>query len=125
MEVAKLEDVCWLEIQAKFDSKKLTPGTLYQVSFIIKKDQNVNGWDEEVTLKLNCPDGTTQQLRRSFNEIKKKDKWIRVRVGEFLLSAQDTKELEVFLLETTGGKWKTGLYVKGVMIKPKEKLAHA
>lgn len=119
VEVANIRDLSWLKIQASFDTGKLTPGSLYQVSFVIKKDQNVNGWDEKVILQLNCPDGTTQQKYRSFEEIRK-DEWIKVRVGTFLVPQKDTKDLEVIMSETISGKSKTGLSVRGVIIEAKK-----
>lgn len=72
VEVADLKEVCWLDIRARFDTRKLTPGTLYKVAFVIKKSEIVNNWSKKVHLKLNCPDGTTQERKKSFVKIQKK-----------------------------------------------------
>ncbi|KAM7524677.1 hypothetical protein LguiA_014579 [Lonicera macranthoides] len=61
IDVAELLNVCWLDINGKFDTSKLTPGTLYEVVFVVMLRIISYGWEFPVNLRLIFPDGTKQE----------------------------------------------------------------
>ncbi|KAL5775462.1 hypothetical protein ACOSP7_013019 [Xanthoceras sorbifolium] len=119
VEVAELKDVCWLEINAKFDTTKLTPGTLYQVAFVVKMKNSSRGWDKKVNLRLRLPDGNTKGVEENLM-LQPKEEWINIPVDEFLVTPENTGELDISMDEYKDGKWKSGLIIKGVIIQPKK-----
>lgn len=118
-EVAELKRVCWLEVHGKFDTRKLSPGILYQVSFIIMLKDPAQGWELPVNVRLVLPGGKKQQHKENLME-KLRARWIEVPVGEFVASEKDGGEMEISMFEYEGGMWKQGLVIKGIAIKPKE-----
>ncbi|PON76584.1 Phloem protein [Parasponia andersonii] len=48
------------------------------------------------------------------------DGWIEVELGEFYYDGRQEGELEVSVLEVSGGNWKGGLIVQGIEIRPKK-----
>ncbi|KAK2634961.1 hypothetical protein Ddye_029753 [Dipteronia dyeriana] len=119
VDVAQLKNVCWLEIHAKFDTTKLTPGALYQVAFVIKMDESCYGWNHPVNVRLRLPDGTMKQHQQNFR-LKPKNEWIDIPVDEFTLTPQNTGEIDISMDEYEGGNWKSGLIIKAVTIQPKK-----
>jgi len=118
-EVAELKRVCWLEVHGKFDTRKLSPGIVYQVSFIIMLKDPAQGWELPVNVRLVLPGGKKQQHKENLME-KLRARWIEVLVGEFVASEKDGCEMEISMFEYEGGMWKQGLVIKGIAIKPKE-----
>jgi hypothetical protein len=45
--------------------------------------------------------------------------WIEISVGEFVASPKNTGEIEFSIYEHEDGKWKRGLVIKGIAIRPK------
>jgi hypothetical protein len=117
--VAELKRVCWLELHAKIDTRKLSPGILYLVSFIIMLKDPAQGWELPVNVRLALPGGKKQQHKESLME-KLRARWVEIPVGEFVASEKDGGEMEISMFEYEGGMWKQGLIIKGVAIKPKE-----
>ena len=117
--MAELNRVCWLEVHGKFDTRKLSPGILYQVSFIVMLKDPALGWEVPVNVRLVLPGGKKQQRKENLIE-KLRVRWIEIPVGEFVASEQDVGEMEFSMYEYEAGMWKQGLVVKGVTIKPKE-----
>ncbi|XP_004505320.1 protein PHLOEM PROTEIN 2-LIKE A1-like [Cicer arietinum] len=118
-EVAELKSVCWLEVHGKFDTRKLSPGILYQVSFVIMLKDPAEGWELPVNVRLVLPGGKNQLHKESLID-KLRARWIEIPVGEFVASEKDVGDAEVSMYEYEGGMWKRGLIIKGVAIKPKE-----
>ncbi|KAK4493422.1 hypothetical protein RD792_017676 [Penstemon davidsonii] len=116
--VAELLNVCWLEVHGRFEISNLTPGIKYEVVFIVKLKDPAYGWEVPVNLRLTLPDGTKQEHKESLIE-KPREKWVEIPAGEFKASAEKFGEIEFSLYEYEGGKWKKGLLIKGVSIKPK------
>ncbi|KAL2494071.1 Protein PHLOEM PROTEIN 2-LIKE A1 [Forsythia ovata] len=117
--VAELQNVCWLEVHGKFDTANLSPGILYEVVFVVMLKDTAYGWEVPVNFRLTLPDGSTQQHKEKLME-KPKGQWIEIPAGELKTSAhQNVGEMEASLYEYDGGKWKKGLLVKGVVIRPK------
>ncbi|CAM8924488.1 unnamed protein product [Rhodiola kirilowii] len=118
IEVAKLENVCWLEVHGKFDMSKLSPNVRYEVAFIVKMEESAYGWEVPVNLRLTLPNGRKQESKVNLME-KPKGHWIQISVGEFETSTTFNGEMEYSLYEYEGGKWKRGLLIMGVTIQPK------
>ncbi|MFX9845290.1 PP2 domain-containing protein, partial [Acinetobacter baumannii] len=116
-EIAELLNVCWLEIHGRLEMASLSPGTTYEVIFVVKLNGSANGWEVPVNVKLTLPDGTTQEHKENL-ATKPKDQWFEIRAGSFKASAKGG-EMVVSIYEFEGGKWKKGLIIKGVNIKPK------
>lgn len=119
IEMAKLRMVCWLEVHGKFDTRKLSPGMLYQVSFIIMlKADSAEGWEIPINVRLVLPGGKKQEHKENLME-KSRESWIEIPVGEFVASEKDVGEMEISMYEYEGGMWKKGLVIQGVAVKPK------
>ncbi|XP_056164739.1 uncharacterized protein PHLOEM PROTEIN 2-LIKE A4-like [Syzygium oleosum] len=115
---AKLLKVCWLNIWGKFKTIMLSPKTTYEVSFKVKISGNSGGWHAPVNLNLTLPDGTTQGRIENLEE-KQKGEWIDILVGTFMTNPKNVGEIS-FSFSETGGHWKSGLLVKGVVLRPKD-----
>jgi len=118
IDLAKLKMVCWLEVHGKFDIGMVSPGILYQVSFIVMVKDSAEGWELPVNVRVVLPGGRKQQHRENLME-KPRERWIEVPVGDFVASQKDVGEMEISMYEYDGGMWKTGLVIQGVAIKPK------
>ncbi|KAF8028701.1 hypothetical protein BT93_E1377 [Corymbia citriodora subsp. variegata] len=117
VEMAELLDVCWLEAHGRFDLSKLSPGTTYEVAFVISMGSSGDGWRLPVNFRLTLPDGTKQEHKENLGE-KPRGDWIEIKAGEVSTSEHKEGEMEVSMFEY-GGIWKSGLVLKGVLIKPK------
>uniref|UniRef100_A0A565C2W1 Uncharacterized protein n=2 Tax=Arabis nemorensis TaxID=586526 RepID=A0A565C2W1_9BRAS len=121
VEAAVLNMVCWLDVSGKFDTKNLRLGTKYEVIFMVKLEDTANGWDwEPVKLKLVMPNGseTPEEHSVSFVEYIGKQ-WIDIPAGEFMMSKENVGEISFSLYEHDANIWRSGLIVKGVVIRPK------
>ncbi|KAI9077782.1 hypothetical protein K1719_040268 [Acacia pycnantha] len=116
IEVAELKEVWWLDVCGKLDTRYLSPGVMYGVSFHVKlKKSGYYSWSVKVSLRLK---GVKYQEHEMNSREMLKDKWMEVPVGQFVAPAHDVeaRELEFRLWEHDG--WKEGLIVKGASIKP-------
>lgn len=102
----------------KFETKKLSPRTLYEVAFEIMLKDPSYGWEVPVNVRLTLPDGNKQEHKENLMK-KPRGEWIEIPVGEFVTSPENTGEIEFSIYEFEGGKWKRGLVIKGVAIRPK------
>ncbi|KAI3836654.1 hypothetical protein MKX03_034937 [Papaver bracteatum] len=109
IEVAEVLEVCWLDVNGRFDISKLNPGAS-------------TGWDVPVNLRLILPDGQELVHEEDF-ETKPESEWIDIYVGDFttppLQPNRGKKEISFRLFEH-GGNWKRNLVVKGVIIRPNQ-----
>ncbi|KAL5977216.1 hypothetical protein ACLOJK_021558 [Asimina triloba] len=119
VEVANLVNVCWLEVDGKFDTSNLTPNTAYEVAFVVMIDDPAYGWNEPVTLKLVCPDGKVQERKEGLKQ-KPRGEWMEVHAGDFRTSMEKGGEIQ-FTLLNYNSDWKRGLVVKGAVIRPNKK----
>lgn len=119
VDMAELSNVCWLEVHGKFDTSKLSPRTMYQVSFEVMIKDPAYGWDVPVNLRITLPNGNKVEHKENLME-KTRGKWIEIPVGEFRTMPENVGggEIEISLYEY-GSKWKRGLVIKGVIIRPK------
>ncbi|XP_057510722.1 protein PHLOEM PROTEIN 2-LIKE A1-like [Actinidia eriantha] len=118
IDVAELLNVCWLDIDGKFEGVNLSPGILYEVVFVVMLKDPSYGWEVPVNLRLILPDGNTQQHEENLMQ-KPRGQWIEIPAGEFSTSPEKIGDIQFSLYEYKGGKWKRGLVVKGVAIRPK------
>ncbi|KAI4296954.1 hypothetical protein L6164_036870 [Bauhinia variegata] len=119
IDVAELKKVCWLEVHGRMDTKMLSPGVLYEVSFVAMLKDPAQGWEVPVNVRLALPGGKKQEHKENLIE-KLRMQWMEIPVGQFVLSAQDIKgEMEISMYEYEGGMWKQGLIIKGVVIRAK------
>ncbi|KAK9920846.1 hypothetical protein M0R45_029387 [Rubus argutus] len=119
IEAAELLDVCWLNVEGKFDTTKLTPGILYEVVFVVMLKATGYGWEIPVIVRLTLPDGNKHERKVNFLE-KAIGQWIEIPVGEFRVLAGKLGDIEYVMHQSEGGKWKSGLLIKGVTIRPKK-----
>ncbi|KAL5731480.1 hypothetical protein ACHQM5_004204 [Ranunculus cassubicifolius] len=117
--VAELLNVCWLEIHGKFDTTKLTPKTMYEVLFIVKLHEHAYGWETPVNIRLTLPSGGIIQRKEALMT-RPRGEWITLEVGEIYTSPDKMGEMEISMFEYEGGKWKSGLIIKGIVIRPKK-----
>ncbi|KAG2688086.1 hypothetical protein I3760_09G077400 [Carya illinoinensis] len=118
IEVAELLDVCWLDVTGKFETASLSPGTLYELAFVVKIMKDLAyGWEAPVDVELTLPNGTKQEHKENMKE-KPRGNWIEIPVGEFVTSSENIGEIK-FSIYRHDGLWKRGLVVKGITIRPK------
>ncbi|KAD3640390.1 hypothetical protein R6Q59_003212 [Mikania micrantha] len=118
VDVAEMLDVCWLEIQGKFEISKLTPRIKYEVVFVVMLKDPAYGWEVPINVRLILPDGKIQEHKECLIETPR-SKWLEIPVGEFMVEPTKRGFVEFSLYEYEGGAWKKGLMVKGASIRPK------
>ncbi|XP_062162888.1 lectin-like [Alnus glutinosa] len=117
VDVAELLEVCWLEVRGELETRKLSPGTRYEVAFVIMMKEAATGWEAPVNVRLILPDGNKQEGKENLMK-KPRGEWIEIPVGEFVASPEKSEEMKFSIYEH-GGHWKRGLVVKGIAIRPK------
>ncbi|WCJ28483.1 phloem protein 2-A1 [Euphorbia peplus] len=120
VEVADLLNVCWLEVHGNFETIKLTPNVLYEVAFVLMLKDPAYGLEDPVNFRLTLPNGN-KQLHKEYLFTKPRGQWIEIPAGEFVTSPENVGEIEISMFEYEGGKWKKGLGLKGVIIRPKNR----
>ncbi|KAL1192075.1 Disease resistance protein RRS1 [Cardamine amara subsp. amara] len=125
MEIATLIKIYRLEIKGYFHKRKLTPGTMYEVVFMVNLNDTASGWEEPVTLKLMLKhrDGS-QSLQESTLCLNGyiRDNWVDIPAGEFEAPPENVAEIFFSLHQYMDTYSKSGLVVKGVAIRPKDQL---
>ncbi|XP_050261527.1 protein PHLOEM PROTEIN 2-LIKE A1-like isoform X2 [Quercus robur] len=119
IEVAKLKElgVCWLNIEGKIRTIDLSPGTEYEVVFVVKMNGYQKTWKNSVALTIILP--SSKSLTRSENlSGKPVGIWIDVKVGEFRMTPENVGEI-TFKLGEYSPVWKKGLVLKCAIIRPK------
>ena len=118
--MAELLRVCWLSVSGGFDTKKLSMGTLYEVSFVVKLSQNSLFWETNpAILELSLPGGRRHMSKVDMSKIQQRDQWVKIPLGQFQTFLGNQGEMRFNLREHKSGQWKRGLVVKGVSIQPK------
>ncbi|VVA22681.1 PREDICTED: PHLOEM PROTEIN 2-LIKE [Prunus dulcis] len=118
IDAAEMINECWLEVHGQFETTKLSPGTLYEVAFVVKLKASAEGWDVPVNVSLTLPDDSKQWHEVKLKEIPR-EQWIEISVGEFRASPEIPGDMEFSMYEYDSVKWKRGLVIKGVIIRPK------
>ncbi|PKA53740.1 Putative F-box protein PP2-B12 [Apostasia shenzhenica] len=117
-EVAELVNVCWLEIYGKIDSRILTKKANYAAYLVFKVAYFGSiglSYPSQVLLKIGS---YISSLSVSLSKMRQ-DGWKEVMIGEFYSGDGDDGEVELSLMETNGGHWKSGLIVQGIEIRVK------
>ncbi|XP_042520352.1 uncharacterized protein LOC122093871 [Macadamia integrifolia] len=115
---AELIRVCQLEIHGKFDISNLLPRVMYEVAFVVKLKEASNGRDVPINFKLILPDGTKQEHKKLLIS-KPKGQWMELLVGEFWTCQDMDGDLQFNLFGYKDAHWKSGLVIKGVIIRAK------
>ncbi|KAK3198274.1 hypothetical protein Dsin_021689 [Dipteronia sinensis] len=118
IEVAKLLAVCWLDVRGKFKISDLSPGIVYELVYDVKLTKGASGWELPVTLRLSLPSGEVRDRQVSLLE-KTRGKWIELNVGNSLTQSGETREV-CFDIYQHEGHWKTGLIIRGAILRPKD-----
>ena len=119
IEVAELIDVCHLEISGRILTFDLSPGTLYEVVFVIKIKEYNDISNFLLKFTVVPPDvRLVQQRYEKLNE-KPLEKWIEIVVGEFEMSPENVGNVTFRLEGSEMGSYKKGLLVKCAILRPK------
>ncbi|KAJ4775576.1 F-box protein [Rhynchospora pubera] len=133
---AKLKSVCWLEICGNIDSKILTPHTIYAAYLIFKLTRNAMGLlnpfqRAKITLAGNVVSEHFVCLdigSKRFQPLERRDVmlpterqygWLEIKLGEFYNEEGIDMEVNISLMEIEGGRWKRGLIVQGIEVRPR------
>ncbi|KAH1074558.1 hypothetical protein J1N35_026886 [Gossypium stocksii] len=121
IEVAKLSHVCWLDVRGKLKISELSPATLYEVVYEVKLTKGASGWELPVKLRLSLPNGRVQERQVSLLQ-KPRGQWMELNVGSFHTPDNEDDETgEVcFDFYQHGGHWKSGLVVRGAILRPRK-----
>ncbi|KAM1484430.1 hypothetical protein ACFXTO_036491 [Malus domestica] len=117
IDAAELLDACWLEVHGKFETAYLSPGTLYEVVFVVKLNAKEYGWEEPVEITLETPAGDKHTRKVDLMQ-KQRGKWVEIPAGEFRASPEQYGYM-IFSLRQLSGQWKKGFVIKGAEIRPK------
>ncbi|XP_030476179.2 protein PHLOEM PROTEIN 2-LIKE A1-like [Syzygium oleosum] len=115
--VPRLVQLSWVYMQGKFRTSALSPNTTYEVAFVVKLSRNSYKWPLPVNIELDLPDGN-KLIRTENLERKPKEKWMKLRAGEFMMDPKTVGTI-VFTLHETCQMYKSGLILKGILIHPK------
>lgn len=113
-----------IKVNGDFHTRKLIPGTKYEVVYLVRLDDTSLGWKKAVTLtlKLTMRDGSySEQEKALYLDEYIGDNWVDIHVGEF--EAPPKKEdAKIFfsMHQYVDTDRKSGLVVKGVAIRPAE-----
>ncbi|EFH41559.1 predicted protein [Arabidopsis lyrata subsp. lyrata] len=120
VEIAYLRKVSSLDVEGKFDTRYLSPSTRYEVVLVVLLQYTKFKWKKPVKLKLDllCSIEQPQECCMSMaGHIT--NQWIDIPVGEFTTSVTNIGEISFAMYEHECQLWKSGLFVKGVTIRPK------
>lgn len=122
IEIAMLNEVYWLHISGNFHTRNLTPGTKYEVVFLVSLEDTSSGWEQPVNLilKLVNLDGTENLQERTMSlEGKIGENWIDIQAGVLVAPPRNAAAKMTFTMyQYVTTDRKNGLMVKGVAIRP-------
>lgn len=116
IEVVKLKSVCWLDVRGKLKMSDLTAGITYKIVYVVKLTESSSGWELPMNLRLSVPGKNVQERQVSFLN-QPKGQWTELNMGNVFAEGGETGEINFDIYEH-GGHWKTGLIIKGVIIRP-------
>ena len=99
---------------------ELSPGVVYEIVYEVKLTKGDSGWDLPIKLQLALPDGRVQERQVSLLEKPRKE-WFQLNVGNFQSKDGESGEI-CFSIFEHGGNWKTGLIIKGAILRPKKQM---
>ncbi|CAA7398907.1 unnamed protein product [Spirodela intermedia] len=126
-EVARLLDVCWLEIRGKIECGMLSQKTSYAAHLIFKITEETYGlgFPQQASVKLG--DSTSEKTVCLHPDQPQQRPWWRgplqwplapIEIGRFFCDDGDDGEAMFAVTETRGGHWKRGLLVEGIEVRP-------
>ncbi|KAK9091045.1 hypothetical protein Sjap_024222 [Stephania japonica] len=120
IETAELGMVRLLELDGAIEISLLTEGKKYEVWFQVMLTNDASEWEQPVTLEMELPEKTMKRNKMSLKDLQR-DVWKDVFVGDFIYSNYPPGYLKFYFLAGFDVEpiWKTGLIVKGALIKPK------
>ncbi|MEX6631772.1 PP2 domain-containing protein, partial [Providencia rettgeri] len=119
-DVPELIQVSWFDVRVKISSPILSSRVVYVIYFIVKILPGASGWEVPVTLELKRPNGCKIESKLILNSLKRGE-WVEIAAGDLSVdncSCESGGEIEVGLYQHDG-RWKKGLIIKGVEIRPK------
>ncbi|KAL1223962.1 Protein PHLOEM PROTEIN 2-LIKE A5 [Cardamine amara subsp. amara] len=120
VEIAYLRKASWLQVAGKFDTRHLYPRTMYEVVFVVGVVHTKFRWDKPVKLKLVMSNSCEKPQERSVKMGHYiSNQWVDIPVGEFTTSMNNVGEISFEMYEHECQLWKSGLFVKSVIIRPK------
>lgn len=117
-EVAKLRECYYLDVCGKFKTEKLTSGTRYEVVFVVKVEDTVSRWRDPAKAQLMVPGNPLQERELQFYDLKRNE-WVEIQAGVFV-APPHKKEVAFYLYQKDSHQKKTGLVVKGAIVRPME-----
>ncbi|XP_061342574.1 putative F-box protein PP2-B12 [Gastrolobium bilobum] len=134
-EVAQLLHVCWLEIRGMINTLALSPNTQYAAYLVFKMIDGRGFRQSPVELSVGALHGhsTTHTVcldpnlgSRPHRRVvglprpnERSDGWLEIEMGEFFNSGLED-EVQMSVVETKYGNWKSGLLLEGIEVRPKE-----
>ncbi|KAL7085891.1 hypothetical protein ACP275_14G305600 [Erythranthe tilingii] len=130
-EVAELLNVCWLDITGRVDRKELRVGTRYS-AFLVFKLRDRTKCLEKAFVSLNNEKTKTVFLDVNQENInnnnnndgplilphRRSDDWSEIKLGDFFNGSGDDGHVDMMLFEKIDGRWKSGLIVRGIDVRP-------
>ncbi|WOL12266.1 hypothetical protein Cni_G21032 [Canna indica] len=121
--VAELIQVSGFQVQGSLDLEKhsLHHQKTYEVIYHIKFKVDAFGWhDLPVTFAVATPDGHRKIKTETLESYRRTHDWVEIHGGDFELAADHTKgKVEFGMYETESQKWKGGMVLSHVTIRPK------
>ncbi|XP_047937658.1 F-box protein PP2-B11-like isoform X1 [Salvia hispanica] len=133
-EVAELVRSCWLEIIGKIDTRSLRLKTSYSAYLVFKLQEGCKELQKataSVRFVKEIGEGSADEGYGVFIDTTacdagergrfphcRSDGWMEIKLGEFFNNLGDDGEVEMRLIEKNNPKWKIGLVVRGIDIRP-------
>nr|GMC71539.1 putative late blight resistance protein homolog R1B-17 [Ipomoea batatas] len=137
-EVAKLEQVSWLEIKLNFDVRGLSKMTCYSAYLVFKLErgrfQDVNTalagvrYEKDKTIygSMRGENRHSQVFlakTKSYRDCgrfpdSRSDWWMEIKLGDFYVSSGNEGEVELHLWHASDQFWKSGFIVRGIEVRP-------
>lgn len=123
-EVAKLLNVCWLEVTGSWLCS-LSPGT-YTLSWRLSINYGRHSFqgfrNSPVKFYFEASGNVPVQYEKDLTTIEIRQRnpvWVEVDVGEFTVESSSAPvELKFSMMQVTGARWKRGIFLDGVVIQP-------
>ncbi|KAL5731557.1 hypothetical protein ACHQM5_004276 [Ranunculus cassubicifolius] len=116
-EMARLKRVCFFHVKGKLEIKLLSPGTKYEIVYIIMLEDDAQGWEIPISVEFRFQG---EVYKRNLSLMSRpRGQWIELQFGEFHTSYDLLGDVYFSMSGNEGLEWKSGFLVKGVSIRPK------
>lgn len=116
IKVAKMRECYYLEVKGTFETTTLTSGTRYEVVFVVKIEDTMSMWDIPAKVQLMVPEKDLQERELQLVDLERNE-WVEIYAGVFDARPHKAK-VEFYLYQYDNKKKKTGLVVKGAILRP-------